>query len=191
MLSDSSGTHKIVWIAFFSQTGSEIVELSKRLNQKPDLIITNSRPESKRQIHPELYGKCYTLPNSPTVEDYLQVLLEGDVLITLHGWLRIIPQEIIQKYPKIFNGHPALISSYPELKGKDPQEKILAAGNYREVGCVIHQVVPQVDEGPIYMTIGEPNIYKTAEELYPALHKLSITNWERFFKLKQDLIFST
>ena len=30
------------WIAFFSQTGSEIVELSKSIGRKPDLLVTNN-----------------------------------------------------------------------------------------------------------------------------------------------------
>jgi hypothetical protein len=33
------------WVAFFSQTGSEIVELSKSIKRKPDLIVTNNFEE--------------------------------------------------------------------------------------------------------------------------------------------------
>ena len=36
------------WIAFFSQTGSEIVEVSKLLGRWPDMIVTNERPEHLR-----------------------------------------------------------------------------------------------------------------------------------------------
>ena len=39
------------WIAFFSQTGSEIVELSKQLGRKPDLVVTNNF-EEKVKFHP-------------------------------------------------------------------------------------------------------------------------------------------
>ena len=30
------------WIALFSQTGSEIIDLSTELNRKPDFVITNA-----------------------------------------------------------------------------------------------------------------------------------------------------
>ena len=45
------------WIAFFSQTGSEIVAVSRLLGKYPDLIITNERPEHLRKIHPTLENK--------------------------------------------------------------------------------------------------------------------------------------
>jgi len=35
----------MIWIAFFSQTGSEIVELSKSIGRRPDLIVTNNFEE--------------------------------------------------------------------------------------------------------------------------------------------------
>ena len=35
--------HKRVWIAFFSQTGAEIANISEQLNHWPDLIIVNER----------------------------------------------------------------------------------------------------------------------------------------------------
>ena len=35
------------WICFFSQTGSEIVEVSKRLKRLPDFIITNNNDKNK------------------------------------------------------------------------------------------------------------------------------------------------
>ena len=42
------------WITFFSQTGTEIVDLSKKLDRWPDKIITNERPEHLRKINKEL-----------------------------------------------------------------------------------------------------------------------------------------
>ena len=42
------------WIAFFSQTGSEIVDIIDRLGKQPDLIITNHRPSDKREINKNL-----------------------------------------------------------------------------------------------------------------------------------------
>ena len=39
------------WIAFFSQTGSEIANLQQALGRTPDLIITNDRPDHLRAIN--------------------------------------------------------------------------------------------------------------------------------------------
>ena len=35
------------WIALFSQTGSEIVDISKKIGRWPDVIITNSQDYNK------------------------------------------------------------------------------------------------------------------------------------------------
>ena len=68
-------------------------------------------------------------------------------IITLHGWLRIMPPEICNRY-EIYNGHPGLITKYPELKGKDPQMRAWE-GDYEFCGSVLHRVTEGVDEGEI------------------------------------------
>ena len=74
------------WIAFFSQTGSEIVNISQALGREPDLIVTNKRPEHLREINGGI-PLCLELPNKPTLEDYQEVLSKyGKPLVTLHGW---------------------------------------------------------------------------------------------------------
>ena len=45
------------WIALFSQTGSEIVEISERLNKWPDAIITNNSDYNK--IHPSIQKRGF------------------------------------------------------------------------------------------------------------------------------------
>jgi hypothetical protein len=138
-----------VWIAFFSQTGSEIANLAKSLNRWPDRIITNDRPDHLRIIDPRIEEKGYfTLSNKPTLEEYNDLLLYfPEALITLHGWLRVVPPEICKSH-SIYNGHPGLITDYPELKGKDPQMKAFKA-KHDVMGCVLHKVTAGVDEGAI------------------------------------------
>ena len=126
------------WIAFFSQTGSEIVNISKTLGKEPDLIVTNERPDHLRKIN-EGIELCYMMSNKPTLADYKNILSAyKNPLITLHGWLRIVPEEIATEY-EIFNGHPGLITIYPDLKGKDPQMKAFEA-NYKTKESVIHRL---------------------------------------------------
>ena len=45
------------WIVFFSQTGSEIVELSKSIGRKPDLLVTNNFEEKIKNYEEIIYGK--------------------------------------------------------------------------------------------------------------------------------------
>ena len=38
----SMGKKNMRWVAFFSQTGGEIINLSRELKNSPDVIITNN-----------------------------------------------------------------------------------------------------------------------------------------------------
>ena len=49
--------HENRWVALFSQTGSEIVEISERLNKWPDAIITNTSNYNK--IHPRIQKRGF------------------------------------------------------------------------------------------------------------------------------------
>jgi folate-dependent phosphoribosylglycinamide formyltransferase PurN len=179
------------WVAFFSQTGSEIVEISRRLNKVPDLIVTNNRPAHLRKFHPEILKLSPALaitPNKPDVVDYLQRLRHttGDpnqTLVTLHGWLRIVPKEVTDLYENVFNGHPGLISRYPELKGKDPQMKAWEM-DLDTSGCVIHEVTEELDDGFIISEKEIPIRNLTLDQLFENLHKTSIDLWVDFLSEK-------
>ena len=172
------------WVAFFSQTGSEIVEVSKLLGRWPDCIVTNERPEHLRKIHPALENKHLVfVENKPTEEELSMVIGQyGNPLVTLHGWLRVMPPYICNRF-EIYNGHPGLITKYPELKGKDPQQKAFDLG-LEYSGCVIHKVTEGVDEGKILL---ERKVYiKELEigELFTILHSISVSLWVEFLKNK-------
>ena len=171
------------WIAFFSQTGAEIADLSKRIDRWPDLIITNERPDNLRTIDGRILDnvddRLVVLPNKPTLEDY-EVVLEDNAIVTLHGWLRIMPADICNKY-LIYNGHPGLITKYPELKGKDPQVKAYEAG-HDTIGAVLHKVTAGVDEGPIESWT-EKSVYKLSlNETFLILRDISLDMWTNFLK---------
>lgn len=167
------------WIALFSQSGSEIANLAEKLNRWPDIIITNSKNTIDKRIQKQGY---VTLKSQ---QDYIKAfgLNSEDCFVTLHGWLRIIPADICNKY-KIFNGHPGLITKYPELKGKDPQKKAFE-GDYKEIGCVIHRVIPEVDSGEVLLRA----VYFKDKSLSPVetfdiLKQKSLGLWELFFEKK-------
>lgn len=169
------------WICCFSQTGSEIVQVAERLGRWPDRIITNRKPEDISTLHPVLATRELTyLKGTPSVEDYLEAFGEEPVLITLHGWLRIIPAEVVQRYPNMFNGHPGALSiKEGVLKGKDPQEKAYRLG-LSVSGCVIHRVTEGVDEGPILKENLVEIVNLPLDKVYEVLHKNSVEMWVDF-----------
>lgn len=173
-------TEDIKWIAFFSQTGAEIADIAEKIGRWPDRIITNERPEHLRTIDPRIEKQFYwTFRNYPTEENYLEVLeFFPDALVTLHGWLRIIPG-YVTKGVNLFNGHPGLITKYPELKGKDPQVRAYE-GYYPEIGSVIHEVTEGVDEGKVVASKGISNDNFTLDETFDKLKEISLELWVDF-----------
>jgi len=167
------------WITFFSQTGSEIVSIGTTLGKWPDEIVYNEKPIHKNDINPKI-GKYTLLPNRPTVEDYERILSKYDnPIVTLHGWLRIVPPEICSKY-EIYNGHPGLINEYPELKGKDPQEKAFRLG-HEYGGSVVHKVTEGVDEGEILYSTKADLRGLDLNRVYDILRETSMVSWMKFF----------
>ena len=175
-------TEDIKWIAFFSQTGAEIADIAESIGRWPDRIITNERPEHLRTIDPRIEKRNYwTFKNYPDTENYMDVLQYfPDALVTLHGWLRIIPGYVTEGV-NLFNGHPGLITKYPELKGKDPQVRAFE-GKYPEIGSVIHQVIEGVDEGKVIASKGISNDNFTLDETYDKLKEVSLELWVNFIK---------
>jgi len=177
------------WIAFFSQTGSEIVELSKTLGRKPDLLVTNNF-ESKIKFHPGVRELGVTIQSAghDILMTYFrnQVVWNPDeILITLHGYLRIIPEDVCTKYNMI-NGHPALITQFPELKGKDPQVRTWE-GKYRIIGSVVHNVAPGVDEGEVLSSVAYTNRCESLDEMYGKLRQSSLESWLWLLKRDKEL----
>lgn len=169
------------WVVFFSQTGTEIVDIAESLGRWPNKIITNERPEHLRKINDKLLEREITyLPNKPTVDDY-DVVLQDNALITLHGWLRVMPPSICNKY-LIYNGHPGLITEYPELKGKDPQVRAFE-GKYPMAGAVIHKVTAEVDEGKIISEERFNTFGLELDDLFRILRDRSLYMWTNFLKM--------
>ena len=173
------------WITFFSQTGSEIASLIAEYNRFPDAVITNSIDDTNfcKELQECIKNGCPLtfIPNKPTIENYFAVLDQYDnPLITLHGFLRIIPKEVCEKY-EIYNLHPGLITEYPDLKGKDPQVKALEAG-YPTAGCVIHKVIPEVDSGEIVESYAINVDGYSAARMFTELKYVGFVLWKQFFK---------
>lgn len=172
------------WIALFSQTGTEIVEIAEHLGVWPSRIYTNN--SNVDSINPKLKNKV-TVMSHAGIEEQLgyDSEMNGNTIVTLHGYLRIISPKVIDTSLQIYNGHPAYISEYPELKGKDPQE---VTWNNREkynlIGSTVHRVVAEVDSGKIEREYIVENTCNSKEEMYNILRKTSLEAWLIFLKGK-------
>lgn len=170
------------WIAFFSQTGNEIINITQNINVSPDIIVTNKQNIELLEINKIFAKKIYKMPNNPKEEDYFKLfkLIEIDTkatIITLHGFLRIIPNSICNNY-NIVNLHPGLINKYPELKGIHPQKKATYL-KHPIIGCVIHKVSPIVDGGEILLSASEESKYNLTDNL-KVLKDLSLNLWLKY-----------
>ena len=170
------------WIALFSQTGSEIANLSLALKRSPDFVITNANLD---QVDSRVGVDFRVNKEEAKTLDILENLhFNNDkTLITLNGWLRIVPSNKCKMY-NIYNGHPGLITKYPELKGKDPQQRAWDnIDNYNEIGSVVHRVVEEVDAGEVMCEEVVPTEYiGSLDATYDALRTTSFTAWYSFLK---------
>lgn len=168
-----------MWIALFSQTGSEIVNLSNKLKNGPDIILTNNADRSTwHEGIEKLPSNIYVM----TPKEIVSTLLSYQpCLVTLHGYLRILPAEVCDHHT-VINGHPGDIVLHPELKGKDPQKKALELG-LESTGVVLHQAIAEVDAGEIitraYYPIPEGC---TEEQLINNLKYLQLVLWEAYMR---------
>lgn len=172
------------WIAFFSQTGSEIANISQKLGRYPDLIVTNKHPDKCIDVDKRI-DRLYHLSSNPSIEEYDHILSTFEKpIVTLHGYLRILPKEICENY-EIFNGHPGQIEKYPELKGKDPQIRAyrgIQEGKYKSAGAVLHRVIPEVDEGNIIEKESFNAEGLSLDELFRILKDRSLYMWINFLQ---------
>ena len=175
------------WAVLISQTGSEVIAISEKLGILPSLIVTNNITKiSPRNM--EIFGEnnveIHSIPRKPSIVDYLRTRINLKELITLHGYLRILPADLFPYLQGgVYNGHPALITKYPELKGFNKQEDI--AGNqekYPFCGSVIHECIPELDAGKVIISCNIKNTTNTIDEAYELLRNTSLITWEAFFK---------
>lgn len=188
------------WIAFYSQTGSEIREITEQLGIAPDIIICNRQTGDfpleiwmKKHYPNTLHLK---ISNRPNVNEYFELIdstlqtrispketlsyILDNTLISLNGYLRIIPPEVCNKY-RIFNGHPGDILTYPHLKGKDPQMKAWEYG-LLNVGSVIHECTEELDGGQIVARKTFKHSCASVKDLIKLLHKNSVELWVEFLR---------
>lgn len=181
---------KKYWITFFSQSGQEIALLANELNRTPDLIVTNNFNMEK--YHPSMTELIKKVPFFMSSHDKIMALgkqknniFPADSVITLHGYLRIISSEFCNTY-NVYNGHPGLITMYPDLKGKDPQIRLYNnIHNYNYMGSVVHVCTPELDGGEVVTNSCEMIDHQERyplKDVYDKLRRHSLQAWKAFLK---------
>lgn len=175
------------WTVFVSQTGSEVYNISRELGILPKLLVANNIKKLNPKVKEYLeFEGCNILeiPFRPSIDDYLQEEILNSDVITLHGYLRVIPKDFIEKFKgDIVNGHPALITKYPELKGLNKQEDVFYhKEKYSLMGSVIHLVTPVLDDGEILFEVHRENDVESLDDAYFKLKETSFASWVIFFK---------
>lgn len=67
-------------------------------------------------------------------------------VICLAGFMRILTPDFVQRFAgRMLNIHPSLLPKYP---GLNTHARAIAAGD-SEAGCTVHEVIPDLDAGPI------------------------------------------
>ena len=180
------------WYSLFSHTGSETLALSRSEYVYPRLeaVITNNVHYDGPLMHNG--HRLYKVDTFAAVNKLLcrPDVIEDGSLVTLNGYMGIVPAWVLDNLKsrgcKVYNIHPAPIQTYPELRGKDPQERMyegIQTGRYKFIGVVIHEVDAGVDTGKIVhwaLQIADPSISK--DELYLRLHEMGTEAWEIFFR---------
>lgn len=181
------------WYGLFSHTGKELETLAGKDHDwdvRLDTVITNN---TSYQGKLPLQGvRLYKLESCDDINWVLKQshVVADNSLITLNGYMRVLPADVLQNLKcrgcKVYNIHPAPIQLYPELKGKDPQERMyegIQKREYNYIGVVIHEVDAGVDTGKIVhwvLQLADHNM--TKDELYERLHELGTQAWESFFR---------
>ena len=108
--------------------------------------------------------------------------------IVLAGWLPLIPDFLIEAYPRhIINIHPALLPKYggKGMWGHHVHEAVKAAGE-RETGMTVHWVTPVCDAGEIiaqFRVSLSPD--DTVEDIAEKEHQLEM---QHFPKVIEDIL---
>lgn len=174
------------WYCLFSHTGQEITNIMSRTGLTPEAVLSTNLDYSGplKKLMP------IKTNSSVDIEEWLQANVKPRSIITLNGYMRLVSKELLDYlesiHCEVYNLHPAPIQLYPELVGKDPQERLcdgVRSGKYQFIGNVIHSVDAGLDSGFIvaYNTTSVKS-HITLSEVYQQLHDSATDLWVSFFR---------
>jgi folate-dependent phosphoribosylglycinamide formyltransferase PurN len=166
------------WVALSSFSGSELLTITTLLDQQP-IIATNNRSSKLLSVG------ATQLSDRPAVDEYYNLFGNDCDIVTLHGWNRIIPDAVCNRY-NIYNVHPGDIVNYPTLlKGYNPQQNAVERG-FDRTGVVIHKCIPELDSGEIARFTQVDIKGLDVDAVIARLRSVSIDMWVDFLNCEFD-----
>ena len=166
---------------FASGTGTNadnIIKYFAKTNIVIKAIISNNIDAGVLKIAEsnKIETLVHTFQTNDKFEDLFDFLNNKEIdLIVLAGFLKLIPVELIKKYPKrIINIHPALLPKYggKTMYGMRVHDAVIK-NNENESGITIHFVNEYYDEGEIiFQAKTDIRSCTTAEEIAQKIHEL-------------------
>lgn len=101
-------------------------------------------------------------------------------LIVLAGFLRIVTATFLERFPgRVINLHPALPGELPGLHAIERAYEEAVAGTRTHTGVMVHEVVVEVDAGPVLGTAEVPidpaaGLAKLEEDIHATEHRLLV-----------------
>lgn len=138
--------------------GSNMVSLINSMTEdhpcKPCLVLSNN-PDAGGLERAQSHGiPTAAVDHRPFGRDRaaFEAALSGPLLdaapdiIALAGFMRVLTPEFVTRYSgRMLNIHPSLL---PKYKGLYTHARAIEAGD-AEAGCSVHEVTPELDDGPI------------------------------------------
>lgn len=167
---------------FISGAGSNAKNLVQYFSKIKEIDISlilseKSNPELEQLCN--LHGVSFIQATKNQVSDpnfLLELCSDFEInLIVLAGFLKKIPEQLIQKYPEqIINIHPSLL---PKFGGKgmygDHVHRAVIDSKEKESGITIHLVNEEYDKGKILAQFSVPiETYETVASLREKIKKL-------------------
>lgn len=167
---------------------SEKVRVAAILSNKTDAYVLQRANDAGIET---LVFTVSELRETTKVIDFL--IQQSIDFIVLSGFLLLIPQDIINKYPlKIINIHPALLPAYggKGMFGMNVH-KAVVENNEKESGITIHHVNASYDEGNIIFQSRCPVFPEdTPERLADRVHELEYKHFITIINQEITGIFS-
>lgn len=106
-------------------------------------------------------------------------------LVVCAGWMHILSTAFLDRFPgRVLNLHPALPGELPGTHAIERAWEEGAAGARTRTGVMVHEVVPEVDAGPVIASVevplipGEP-LDALAARMHAAEHTLLVDAVDR------------
>ncbi len=183
IFASGSGTNAQNIIEYFAKTKS--AEVCCILCNKPDAYVIK-RAENK-SVDCLVFNRI-DFENSELILGYLN--RKKVDFIVLSGFLWLIPEYLINKYPqRIINIHPALLPKYggKGMYGMNVHNAVVENGE-KETGISIHYVNKKYDEGDIvFQAKIEISSHDSAETVAERVHNLE---YEHFPRIIEKLVLS-